>query len=220
MAYDLAGDLFDHLLKNLENNSVTTVNAATTSWETVGSLRRFNQQQFVDDGLFGYAGLGEWGYMYYPDTCKSKSCKVHMHFHGCSITHQGFTKDIFKDHGFLHYAATNDIIVLFPQAEFTFNFFEQTNVMPCFASGYVWPENEENYLTNQSIQAKALKGMLDRVVESKNTDLYDYDAGNINNYNLIENFFERSWIGLTNLPDLIVRSTLFIIFYGIIPLTN
>ena len=95
MAYDLAGDLFDHLLKNLEENSVTAVNAATTSWETVGSFRRFNQQEFVDDGLFGYAGLGEWGYLYYPDSCKSKSCKVHMHLHGCTIINQGFTTGLF-----------------------------------------------------------------------------------------------------------------------------
>lgn len=91
--------------------------------------------------------------------------------------------------------------------------------MPCFASGYVFPENEENYLTNESTQAKALKSMLERVVEGKNSDLYDYDAGNINNYNSVEYFFERSWIVLTNLPDYIVRGTLFIIFYGIIPLT-
>lgn len=42
MAYDLAGDLFDHLLKNLENNSVTAINTASTPWETAGSLRRFN----------------------------------------------------------------------------------------------------------------------------------------------------------------------------------
>jgi poly(3-hydroxybutyrate) depolymerase len=116
MSYDLAGDLFDHLLKNLENNSLSTINAPTTSWESVGSFRRFNQQEFVDDGLFGYAGLAEWGYLYYPDSCKSisKSCKVHMHLHGCFDIHQGLTKDYFKGYGFLQYAATNDIIILFP----------------------------------------------------------------------------------------------------------
>ena len=69
MTYDLAGDMFDHILKNLENNSVTTVNDGSSSWESLGSFRRFDQQEFVDDGFFGDAGLAKYGYMYYPDSC-------------------------------------------------------------------------------------------------------------------------------------------------------
>ena len=54
--------------------------------------------------------------------------------------------------------------------------------------------------------------MLERVIESKNSDLYDYDAGNINNYNSFENFVESSWIFLTNLFDFIVQGLLVLLY--------
>lgn len=118
MAFDLSGDLFDHLLKNLEADAVTTIYDPSTYWDTLGSFRRFDQQEFVDDGFFEDAGLAKYGYIYYPENCKTQSCKVHMHLHGCLMIHQGLTKDGFKDDGFLQYAATNGIIILFPQAEY------------------------------------------------------------------------------------------------------
>ena len=71
MAYDLAGNLFDHLLTNLANNAVSSINDPSTSWETLGSFRRFDQQEFVDDGFFGDGGLAKYGYMYYPESCKT-----------------------------------------------------------------------------------------------------------------------------------------------------
>ena len=61
------------------------------------------------------------------------------------------------------------MIVLFPQAEFNYWGEEgvDQNVMPCFASGYVLSD-EAQYLTNEGVQGKALKGMLERVIEAKN----------------------------------------------------
>ena len=73
--------------------------------------------------------------------------------------------------------------------------------MPCFASGYVLSD-ETQYLTNQGVQGKALKGMLERVIEAKDADVYDLDAGNINTYNWFTyNFIENPWIFITNFGD-------------------
>ena len=73
--------------------------------------------------------------------------------------------------------------------------------MPCFASGYVLSD-EAQYLTNQGVQGKALKGMLERVIEAKDADIYDLDAANINTYNWFTYYFiENPWIFITNFED-------------------
>jgi hypothetical protein len=60
-------------------------------------------------------------------------------------------------------------------------------------------------LTNEGVQAKALKAMLDRAVESKNDSYYDYEAGNINEYGWAQNLVEDSWIVTANFGDYIGR---------------
>ena len=51
----------------------------------------------------------------------------------------------------------------------------------------------DSYLTNEGPQMKALKGMLDRLVEPRDPSKWDYMAPNDNIYNpsFLENFF---WI--------------------------
>jgi len=81
----MAGDMFTHLFSNLPTNSVSTLNAPVADWRSAGTFRRFDQREFVEkDSMFDYDGLARYGYIYYPTSCKTKSCKVHMHLHGCS----------------------------------------------------------------------------------------------------------------------------------------
>ena len=68
-------------------------------------------------------GLQQYGYVYYPTRCHDgtvANCKVHMSLHGCSLDVHKF-KDYFTitDLGYTHYAASNDIIVIFPQARWS-----------------------------------------------------------------------------------------------------
>ena len=70
-----------------------------------------------------------------------------MHLHGCGMDEQGMSNDIIFGMGFFQYAATNDIILILPQAEFSIFWL---NFAPCFASEYV-TNNEDNYLGNQSV---------------------------------------------------------------------
>ena len=72
--------------------------------------------------------------------------------------------------------------------------------MPCFASHYV-NEDEKMYLTNEGVQARALKAMLERLVQEKDTGVYDYEAGNINQYGFFENLVENVWINFKFWPD-------------------
>ena len=55
--------------------------------------------------------------------------------------------------------------------------------------------------------------MLDKVVESRDTDEYDYTAGNINEYGFVKNLIERSWIFVTNWNDYLVRGAIFTLFW-------
>lgn len=115
--YDMAGDLLSHILTNLETNSIASLNEANADWESAGVLRRFNQWEFVSDvGMTKgkSSGLAKYGYVYYPDECITNQCKVHMHLHGCLDINQGFTKNLYTTYGFHQYAATNDLIVIFP----------------------------------------------------------------------------------------------------------
>ena len=88
--------------------------------------------------------------MYYPNTCLEKSCKVHMHLHPCGAIHQGLSKWAYDGYiqntGLLEYAATNDLIVIFPLAEFIV-WWEY--YYPCFAFSVFFPdERHKEYLTN------------------------------------------------------------------------
>lgn len=56
-------------------------------------------------------GLAQWGYMYMPDKCLEKKCKMTMYLHGCGGT---------ASRGVQMYAplaSANDIVMLYPVAE-------------------------------------------------------------------------------------------------------
>jgi hypothetical protein len=80
------------------------------------------------------------------------------------------------------------------------------NYVPCFASGYV-TDDEKEYLTNSGVQPRALKAMLERLVQSKDSDEYDYEAGNISEYGFVSNVVENGWIFIRNWPDYFFRTT-------------
>jgi len=58
------------------------------------------------------------------------------------------------------------------------------NLSPCFHSGLT-TDDESEYLTNEGTQPKALKAMLDRLVEAKDDEKYDLSAANINEYGFV-----------------------------------
>ena len=73
-------------------------------------------------------GLGQEGWIYIPNNCMNKNtkkCKLHVNFHGTIILNQDTEPEwainpsvigdnYFKRAGWLEYAASNDLIMLFP----------------------------------------------------------------------------------------------------------
>lgn len=148
--YDMAGDLFEHVLTNLQEDPIESLEEADLEYTSNGVWRRFDQQEFTDTGLFEFNGLAKWGYVFIPNACLTESCKVHLHTHGCQSINQGLFKNSQFTLGFAQYASSNNLILLYPQAEFNWI---KGSINPCFASGAepgVW-NDEEDYLTNQGV---------------------------------------------------------------------
>ena len=62
-------------------------------------------------------GLREYGYMYMPYACMSGGCNLHVTLHGCNYDRDDPT-DWYKDKtNFINYAATNNLIILYPTAD-------------------------------------------------------------------------------------------------------
>jgi poly(3-hydroxybutyrate) depolymerase len=102
--YDAAGALLGHLYGGLQPRG----NAAP------GELIAFDQRPYAKAA--GSRGLDAHGWVYVPRECQAQgSCRLHVVFHGCK---QGssFVGDRFvTDAGYLEWAASNRIVLLFPQ---------------------------------------------------------------------------------------------------------
>ena len=192
--YDMVGAMFLHLFSNMPTNSVSSLNAPVADWRTNGTFRRFYQDEFIEKNFFEFDGLGRYGYVYYPNSCKKKACKIHMHLHGCTEIIRGLSYYAFTSYGLVQYAASNDIIVIFPQAE---NSIYPFNIAPCLASRYVLGEADEKaFLTKEGAQPAAMKRMLDRLIAPRDDATYDIDGSNILQYGFFEDAIEEWWVFL------------------------
>ena len=73
--------------------------------------------------------------------------------------------------GLMEWAATNDIIVVFPQNKYNYG----SNLFCCWShQDYSLPD--ENYFNNLGIQNAAFKRMIDRLTSERDTSAYNYDG--------------------------------------------
>jgi len=105
--YDAAGQMLRHLYSGLNARGHVED----------GRLLEFDQRPYAT--LASTHALAERGWVYVPDSCRGRntSCRLHVVFHGCK---QGasFVGDRFvRNAGYLEWAASNRIVVLFPQIE-------------------------------------------------------------------------------------------------------
>lgn len=123
---------------------------------------QFNQHKYATNGDTGAANLAETGYIYVPHNCKdSKSgCRVHMSLHGCKQSSELVGTDYITRTGYLQYAASNDIVVLFPQVQP-----DESNVNGCW--DVIGMKNKRDYATNRAVQQDTLMRMIKRVSSSK-----------------------------------------------------
>lgn len=89
------------------------MNRSTDDYTKQGRLLAFNQTPFTEKG----SDLAEVGYVYLPDTCldSGEFCSLHVHIHGCWLS-SDLIRDVYlRQTGLLEFAATNHIVLLFPQ---------------------------------------------------------------------------------------------------------
>ena len=112
--YDAAGLLLQHIYGRLNPPS---------SKRSLGSMLKFDQAKFVklvDPTLIpAFIGLAGSGRVYVPKACKTDTCRVHIVFHGCKQNEATVGNAVYKNAGYNEWAATNKIIVLYPQTVVT-----------------------------------------------------------------------------------------------------
>jgi poly(3-hydroxybutyrate) depolymerase len=143
--FDGARELLSHLYGEL------TASGSPNSAE----LTEFDQRPYARAS--GSEGLAERGWLFVPRGCESgagQSCRLHVVFHGCK---QGasFVKDAFvRRAGYLEVAATNHIVLLFPQIE---EGFQPLNPNGCWDW---WGYEGEDYATQRGPQVAAVRAMV------------------------------------------------------------
>lgn len=155
--YDAAGFLLKHIYGNL--------NQPPSKWHSSGSLKAFDQTEFVklvDPTLIpAFIGLAASGHVYVPKVCKTETCRVHVVFHGCRQYETNVIKAVYEHAGYNEWAATNKIIVLYPQTVAT----PLLNPLGCWDW---WGINDglartRDFARQTGYQTAVIKAMIDRL---------------------------------------------------------
>jgi hypothetical protein len=128
-----------------------------------GTLAAFDQTEFLDRRDTTAAGLSGVGYLYVPAACRGGggACRLHVAFHGCrqNVDARGADRahdDFVRDAGYNRWAASNRIVVLYPQTTES-----ALNPNRCWDFwGYTGPD----YRTRRGPQMRAVKNMVDRLL--------------------------------------------------------
>ena len=99
-------------------------------------------------------------------------CHVHIEMHGCSGTNQLYMDVWARYSGYLQWAATNDIIVLFPQAVIGL----LDNPFACWAASPPYISLDETSYTNQGLQPQVLKTMIERLASDRDWTMNRYNS--------------------------------------------
>ncbi|WP_262269988.1 extracellular catalytic domain type 2 short-chain-length polyhydroxyalkanoate depolymerase [Microvirga yunnanensis] len=120
-----------------------------------GTLVAFDQSEFFDtaDASVSLHGVG---YLYVPNSCSVEQCRVHVAFHGCNQNVDSVYDDFIRDAGYDRWAASNNIVVLYPQTKTS-----AANPNRCWD---FWGYSGSNYYTRNGPQMRAIKAMIDRLI--------------------------------------------------------
>lgn len=138
--YDAAGALLQHLLGPLSPPG----NPAAG-----GALLALDLSALIPDG----AGLAGTGHAYVPATCRDgAACRLHVSFHGCQQGAEFVEQRFVAGTGLNAWAATNDIVVLYPQVAR-----QMTNPLGCWDW---WGYTGADYDQRSGLQVQAVENMI------------------------------------------------------------
>lgn len=135
-----------------------------------GRLLTFDQSKFVPlvHRLWSTASLDAVAYVYVPQQCMERRCRVHVALHGCR---QGtaLVGDTFARHaGYNAPATARDLIVLYPQAQPSepsfFAWWQPYNPRGCWDW---WGYTGTEYATKGGAQIAAIVAMVERLGQAR-----------------------------------------------------
>ena len=142
-AFDAAGALLGHLYGALERRGDPTD----------GELIVFDQRPYAEEA--GSRGLDAHGWLYVPRTCAGgASCRLHVVFHGCKQGASFVGEQFVRSAGYLEWAASNGIALLFPQVAPSY---QPLNPNGCWDW---WGYEGSNYATHAGPQIAAVWRMI------------------------------------------------------------
>jgi hypothetical protein len=120
-----------------------------------GTLLAFDQAEFFDASQRAVS-LARAGYAYVPASCAVEQCRLHVAFHGCKQDVASVHDDFIRDAAYNRWAASNGIVVLYPQAAASIQ-----NPNACWD---FWGYSGPGYYGQQGAQMRAVKAMVDRIL--------------------------------------------------------
>jgi len=146
--YDMAGALLSQIYGALNAKAA----------QPAGEVITFNQGEFVDD-LVSH-GMADSGAVYISPECRQASgCRVHIAYHGCGQDTAAVGDAFIMESGYLAWADSNRLIVLFPQVSRT-----PSNPQACWDW---WGYTGNQFLTRDAPQIVAVRRMLLRLAASR-----------------------------------------------------
>lgn len=146
---DGAGDILSHVVGDLEPKALAVT----------GRIVEFSQAEFSSRPED--IGMAETGYVFVPQACsEGKPCRLHVSFHGCRQNVERIGLTYMTDTGFLPWADSNNIVVMFPQtvARFDMNLMNPNACWDWWGYG-----GDRNYATRYGYQVRAVRSMIDRL---------------------------------------------------------
>ena len=108
--FDLAGAILQQMYGPLAAPDATAD-------EPAGDVVPFDQQPFI--AADRTSALAATGYLFLPNACRQAGagCRLHVALHGCGQTAARIGDAFVRHAGYNRWAAANDIVVLYPQAD-------------------------------------------------------------------------------------------------------
>ena len=153
---DAAGELLNHLLGPLKAKST----------KPDGQMLRFDQRAFLS-GKPVDASMADEGYAYIPRDCQAGGCRIHVAFHGCSLSVDSIGTRFVTDAGYNGWADTNRMIVLYPQSRSRYGLAlgSLKYVMNPTGCWDWWGYSGANYHTKEGVQIKAVATMIEELAK-------------------------------------------------------
>ena len=149
---DEAGNILEFLIGDLNPKAT----------ELTGQIIEFSQKEFSPKPEA--ISMADTGYVYVPKACaEGQPCKLHVAIHGCKQNAANIGMAYVTDTGYLPWADSNNIVLLFPQTIARNDYALGGVVNPNACWNWWGYGGDDNYHTRVGYQVAAIRSMVDRL---------------------------------------------------------